>query len=47
MPATAAQPAAWITRSNEHAQVVLDQIARFHPELGRQACSASRAPTTA
>ena len=34
MPATVAQPAAWIVRSNELAQVVLDQIARFHPEVG-------------
>jgi uncharacterized protein (DUF885 family) len=34
MPATDAQPAAWIAQSNAHAQVVLDNLARFNPEIG-------------
>ncbi len=34
MPSTDAQPAAWIASSNQHAQVVLDQLARFQPEIG-------------
>ena len=30
----ATKPAPWIARSNEHAKVVLDSLARFHPETG-------------
>jgi len=34
MTGTAAPQASWIAKSNEHAQVVLAHIARFHPEVG-------------
>ena len=27
-------PAAWIEKSNQHAQLVLEMLARFHPEVG-------------